>query len=70
MNRKIFQKFKNWMLQFLIRDKQLFKRTNKNVFFKRVIDEIKNQQKILEQLHDENEHKNRKNIYRRVTDRY
>ena len=34
------------MLQFLIRDKQLFKRTNKNVFFKRVIDEIKNQQEI------------------------
>ena len=58
------------MLQFLIRDKQLFKRTNKNVFFKRIIDEIKNQQKIVKQLHDENKYKNRKDIYRRVTDRY
>ena len=43
---------------------------NKNVFFKRVIDEIKNQQKIFEQLHDENEHKSRENIYRRVINRY
>ena len=47
MNRKIFRKFKNWALQFLIRDKQLFKCANKNVFFKRIVDEIKNQQKIL-----------------------
>ena len=46
------------MLQFLIRDKQLFKRANKNVSFKRVVDEIENQQKILKQLHDEDEHKN------------
>ena len=30
------------MLQFLIRDKQLFKRANKNVFFKQIVDEIKN----------------------------
>ena len=42
MNRKIFRKFKNWTLQFLIRDKQLFKHANKNVFFKRIVDEIEN----------------------------
>ena len=42
MNRKIFCKFKNWTLQFLIRDKQLFKRANKNVFFKQIVDEIEN----------------------------
>ena len=54
----------------MIRDKQLFKRTNKNVFFKRIIDETEDQQKILKQLHDENEHKSRENIYRRVADRY
>ena len=58
INRKIFYKFKNWTLQFLICDKQLFKRANKNVFFKQIVDEIENQQKILKQLHDENEHKN------------
>ena len=58
MNRKIFCKFKSWTLQFLIRDKQLFKHTNKNIFFKQAVDEIENQQKILKQLHDENKHKN------------
>ena len=63
MNRKAFRKFKSWALQFLIRDKQLFKRANKNVFFKQIVDEIENQQKILKQLHDEDEHKNRENIY-------
>ena len=35
------------MLQFLICDKQLFKYANKNVLFKRIVDEIENQQKIL-----------------------
>ena len=70
MNRKTFRKFKSWTLQFLIRDKQLFKRANKNVSFKWVVDEIENQQKILKQLHDESEHKNWKNIYRCVTDKY
>ena len=57
MNWKVFRKFKNWILQFLIYDKQLFKCANKNVFFKRIVDEIENQQKILKQLHDKNEHK-------------
>ena len=70
MNRKIFRKFKNWTLQFLICDKQLFKRANKNVFFQQIVDEIEDQQKILKQLHDENKHKNWKNIYRRVTNKY
>ena len=46
------------MLQFLICDKQLFKRVNKNVFLKQIVDKIENQQKILKQLHDKNEHKN------------
>ena len=70
MNRKTFHKFKNWTLQFLIRDKQLFKRANKNVFLKQIIDETENQQKILKRLHDKNKYKNRKNIYWRVTDKY
>ena len=57
-------------MQFLIRNKQLFKHANKNVFLKWVVDEIENQQKILKQLHDEDKYKDRKNIYRRVTDKY
>ena len=57
-------------MQFLVRDKQLFKRANKNVLLKWVVDEIENQQKILKQLHDEDEHKNRENTYWCVTNKY
>ena len=65
-----FRKFKNWVLQFLVRDRYLFKRVNKNVLLQKVIDKTKNQIIILKQLHDENEHRERKEIYRRVTNRY
>ena len=41
----------------------MFKQTNKNVLFKRVIDETENQQKILKQLHDKDEYKSRENDY-------
>ena len=70
MNRKAFRKFKSWALQFLVRDRQLFKRANKNVPLRRVVDETEDQQKILKQLHDEDEHKGREGTYRRVADRY
>ena len=38
LDRKEFRKFKNWALQFLVRDRHLFKRINKNVSLRRVID--------------------------------
>ena len=31
LNRKKFRKFKNWALQFLVRDRHLFRRVNKNI---------------------------------------
>ena len=70
LNRKKFRKFKNWALQFLVRDKYLFKQINRNLSLWRVIDKAKNQIIILKQLHDENEHRERKEIYRRVTNKY
>ena len=70
LNRKKFRKFKNWALQFLVRDKHLFKRINKNVLLRKVIDKAENQTIILKQLHDENEHRERKKIYRRVINKY
>ena len=42
LNWKEFRKFKNWALQFLIRDKHLFKRVNKNVSLRKVIDKTEN----------------------------
>ena len=70
LNWKKFRKFKNWALQFLVRDRHLFKQVNKNVLLQKVIDKTENQAIILKQLHDENEHRGRKEIYRHVTDRY
>ena len=57
-------------MQFLVRDRHLFKRVNKNVLLRKVIDKTENQAIILKQLHDENEHRGRKEIYRRVTNKY
>ena len=70
LNRKKFRKFKNWALQFLVRDRHLFKRVNKNVLLRKIIDKIKNQTIILKQHHEKNEHCERKEIYRRRTNRY
>ena len=70
LNRKKFRKFKNWVLQFLIRDRHLFKQVNKNVLLQKVINKTENQVIILKQLYDENEHRGRKEIYRRVINKY
>ena len=70
LNRKKFRKFKNWVLQFLVRNRYLFKRVNKNILLRKVIDKVKNQTIILKQLHDESEDRGRKEIYRYITNKY
>ena len=42
LNRKKFRKFKNWVLQFLVRNRHLFRRVNKNILLRKIIDKIKN----------------------------
>ena len=69
LNRKKFRKFKNWVLQFFVRDRHLFKRVNKNVLLRKVINKAKNWIIILKQFHDENEHRKRERAYRRVTNK-
>ena len=70
LNRKKFRKFKNWTLQFLVRDRHLFKRVNRNVLLWKIIDKRENQAIILKQFHNENEYRGRKEIYRRVMNKY
>ena len=70
LNRKKFYKFKNWTLQFLVCDKHLFRRVNKNVSLQKIIDKAENQAIIFKQLYDENEHCERERTYRCVTNRY
>ena len=67
---KKFYKFKNWVLQFLVGYRHLFKRINKNVSLWRIIDKTENQTIILKQLHDENGHRGRERIYRRSINKY
>ena len=70
LDRREFRKFKNWTLQFFVRDRHLFKRVTKNILLWRVIDKAENQTIILKQFYDESEHREREKIYRRVTNRY
>jgi predicted metal-binding transcription factor (methanogenesis marker protein 9) len=70
MSLKEFNKFKKKVLRFKLQKDQFFRRNSKNVFIKRVIDDFEKRQRILKQFHDENDHRNKKNIYKRIIDRY
>jgi hypothetical protein len=70
MSLKEFNKFKKKTLKFKLQRDQFFRRNSKNVFMKRMIDDLEERQRILKQLHDENDHRDKENIYKRIIDRY
>jgi hypothetical protein len=70
MSLKEFNKFKKKILKFKLQRDQLFRRNSKNVFMRRMIDDFEKRQRILKQLHDESDHRDKKNIYKRIIDRY
>jgi hypothetical protein len=70
MSLKEFNKFKKKILRFKLQKDQFFRRNSKNVFMRRVIDDLEERQRILKQLHDESDHRDRKDTYRRIVDRY
>jgi hypothetical protein len=70
MTLKEFNKFKKKVLRFKLQKNQLFRRNSKNVLMKRVVDDLEKRQRILKQFHDENDHRDKENIYRRIIDRY
>jgi hypothetical protein len=70
MSLKEFNKFKKKVLKFKLQRDQFFRRNSKNVFMRRVIDDFEKRQRILKQFHDENDHRDRKDIYKRIIDRY
>jgi hypothetical protein len=70
MSLKEFNKFKKKALRFKLQRNQFFRRNSKHVLMKRVIDDFEERQRILKQLHDENDHRDREDIYRRIADRY
>ena len=70
MDQKQFRKFKLNALHFMVRDKQLFRRANKNMPLRRVIDSDEDRNNIVESLHDESGHRGKEGTYRKVADRY
>ncbi len=70
MSLKEFNKFKKKAFKFKLQRDQFFRRNSKNVFMKRVIDDLEERQRILKQFHDENDHRDKENIYKRIIDRY
>jgi hypothetical protein len=70
MSLKEFNKFKKKVLRFKLQRNQFFRRNSKNVFMKQMIDDLNERQRILKQLHDENDHQDKKNTYKKIIDRY
>jgi hypothetical protein len=70
MSLKKLNKFKKEVLRFKLQKDQLFRRNSKNVLMRRVIDDFDERQRILKQLHDENDHRDKKDTYKRIIDRY
>ena len=53
-----------------MREKHLFKRANKNISLRRIINDEKNREDIIKSLHDELNHKRKKKIYKKIANRY
>jgi hypothetical protein len=70
MNQKKFNKFKKKALKFKLQSDQFFRRNSKNVLLKRIVDDLKEQQLILKQYHDESDHRDKKKTHQKIVDRY
>jgi hypothetical protein len=70
MSLKEFNKFKKKALKFKLQRDQFFRRNSKNVLMRRVIDDFEERQRILKQLHDESDHRDKENTYKRIINRY
>jgi hypothetical protein len=70
MTVKEFKVFKNKILRFRVEREHLFRRNSKNVSSRKVVNRLKNKFRIIQKFHDESEHRDKKNIYCRIADRY
>ncbi len=67
---KEFNKFKKNILRFKFQKNQLFRRNSKNVLMKRVVNDFEKRRRILKQLHNESDHRDKEKTYKRIIDRY
>ena len=70
INIKQFLKFKMHTLKHLIRKKHLFRRINKNVFMRRMINDRTIKTQILEAMHKKSDHRKKKRIYQKIATKY
>jgi len=70
MSTKEFRKFKHEALKFMIQDKHLFKRFNKTASLQKMMNFQEKHSSILQKLHDEDDHHEREETYRKMIDRY
>ena len=70
MSTKEFWKFKHEALKFMIQDKHLFKKFNKIASVQRMMNLQEEHSNILQKLHDESDHCERKRTYQKMIDRY
>ena len=61
MNTKKFRKWKTDVFKFKIQNRHFFRRNSKNIFMRRVINNFE-EKKILKNLHNEIEHRKKKNV--------
>ena len=57
-------------LKHLIRKKHLFRRMNKNVSMRRMIDDRAIKRQILEAMHKKSDHRKKKRIYQKIATKY
>ena len=70
MDTKQFLKFKMHALKHLVREKHLFRRMNKNVPMRRVVDDRATKTQILEAMHEESGHRGKEGTYQKIAARY
>ena len=68
MTKKEFKKFKKKALNFKIQEEHFFCRNSKNILMRRVMNSLEKRLQILTALHDEFDHREKKETYRRVID--
>ncbi len=65
-----FREFKTKVLNYVIKKNILYKRANKGLLMRKVIDSQVKRQAILKGIHDSLKHKSKKNTYRKITEKY
>ena len=70
MTAKKYRKFVANATKYLIRKRQFFRRMNKNVSMRRVVNDLEQRQQILQSLHDQSEHREKEKIYHKIAIRY